>query len=111
MQLLKSKEKEIEQLEEKLSSFGEQSGMTGGNHNCVMIYSLARSIVTLSAATDDGGVGGPLSAGQLERCVQQYKTQIMQLDEKVHIKSIKITKKFVFLLTRMCVLSVTLLMP
>ncbi len=40
MQLLKSKEKEIEQLEEKLSSFGERSGMTGGSYNCGMIYSL-----------------------------------------------------------------------
>ena len=31
MQLLKSKEKEIEQLEEKLSSIGEQGGIPAGN--------------------------------------------------------------------------------
>lgn len=47
---------------------------------------------------DDGeeaAVGSPLSAGQLQRCVQQYKTQIMQLDQKVllYIMTIKINKK------------------
>ena len=44
---------------------------------------------------EEGAVGSPLSAGQLQRCVQQYKTQIMQLDQKVllYIMTIKINKK------------------
>lgn len=88
MQLLKSKTKEIEQLEEKLSSIGEQGRIY------LQIVKLHIDLVTLSTVTEsDGeGLGSPLSAGKLERYIQQYKTQITQLDEKVHKSlTIKIT--------------------
>ena len=47
----------------------------------------SNSYVHLSFIDGDAAAGSPLSAAKLERCVQQYKTQIMQLDEKVHTSS------------------------